>query len=145
MLTPGRELFFLINKDPYLQRWSKSILPAPFIAVQVTLPYGAVDMCTCICRATHLWFLVLTSNISSRQTSMRQWPAGGCCWESSWRKVFNFCTRSLLYLGTVRHSASSGSWAGDRACGGATGTLWSFTCVGWLWRLEWCMERISIR
>lgn len=81
-------------------------------------------------------FPVLTSNISSRQTSMRQWPAGGCCWESSCRKIFNFCTRSLLYLGTVRHSTSSGSWAGDSACGGATGTPWSFTCVGWLWRVN---------
>lgn len=77
------------------------------------------------------WALVfaLTSKISSRDTSMRQWPAWGCCWDSSWRRILSFWTRSLLYLGTVRHSASSGSWLGDtRAC-----WAWSFN---WLWRLE---------
>lgn len=79
----------------------------------------------------HDWALlfVLTSNISSRDTSIRQWPAWGCCWDSSWRRILSFWTRSLLYLGTVRHSASSGSWPGDtRAC-----WAWSFN---WFWRLE---------
>lgn len=84
-----------------------------------------------------------TSNISSRHTSMRQWPACGCWWDSSCRRIFSLCTRSLLYLGTVRHSASSGSCAGDRACwwfpGGPT---CSFDGVGWLkrsmvWKWGW--------
>lgn len=75
------------------------------------------------------FFSILTSKISSRDTSMRQWPAWGCCWDSSWRRILSFWTRSLLYLGTVRHSASSGSWPGDtRAC-----WAWSFS---WFWRLE---------
>ncbi|TNN47973.1 hypothetical protein EYF80_041835 [Liparis tanakae] len=64
------------------------------------------------------------------ETSMRQWPAWGCCWESSCRRIFSFCTRSLLYLGTVRHSASSGSWAGDSACWGTQGPPWSFSGGG---------------
>lgn len=88
---------------------------------------GSSSTQVCVC---------LTSNISSRQTSMRQWPAWGCCWESSCRRIFSFCTRSLLYLGTVRHSASSGSWAGDRGCWGAPGPPWSFTWGGWL--EGWC-------
>lgn len=58
----------------------------------------------------------VTSKISSLETSMRQCPAWGCCWESSCRKILSFCTRSRLYLGTVRHSASSGSWHSDTTC-----------------------------
>ena len=42
---------------------------------------------------------MLTSNISSRDTSIRQWPVGGCIIWSSWRRTFIFCTRSRLYLG----------------------------------------------
>ena len=89
-------------------------------------PLGAPDdMMTWL----SLFFSILTSKISSRDTSMRQWPAWGCCWDSSWRRILSFWTRSLLYLGTVRHSASSGSWPGDtRAC-----WAWSFS---WFWRLE---------
>lgn len=84
--------------------------------------------------------LFLTSKISSRLTSMRQWPAWGWCWESSCRRIFSFCTRSLLYLGTVRHSASSGNWAGDRACWGPPGATCSFNWVGWLKEVRWSVE-----
>lgn len=69
-----------------------------------------------------------TSKISSRDTSMRQCPAWGCCWESSCRRIFSFCTRSLLYLGTVRHSASSGRFPGDS-------TDWACS-FSWLTRLH---------
>lgn len=71
---------------------------------------------------------------------MRQWPAWGWCWESSCRRIFSFCTRSLLYLGTVRHSASSGNWAGDRACWGPPGATCSFNWVGWLKEVRWSVE-----
>lgn len=94
------------------------------VALLFLLSFSLIS-CPCFC--------VFTSKISSRQTSMRQWPAWGCCCDSSWRRIFSFCTRSLLYLGTVRHSASSGSWAGDRTCWGPPGPPCSFN---WLGRLE---------
>ena len=70
---------------------------------------------------------IFTSKISSLETSIRQWPAWGCCWESSCRKIFSFWTKSRLYLGTVRHSVSSGH--NDTTCC----CCWSFN---WFWRLE---------
>lgn len=85
-----------------------------------------------------------TSKISSRDTSMRQCPACGCCWESSCRRIFSFCTRSLLYLGTVRHSASSGRFPGDS-------TVWACS-FSWPTRLytqtgttSWLIEIIRYR
>lgn len=84
-----------------------------------------------ILNSVFLWFKIrlteFTSKISSLETSMRQWPAWGCCWESSCRKIFSFWTRSRLYLGTVRHSVSSGHNGTTCCC------CWSFN---WFCRLE---------
>ena len=41
-----------------------------------------------------------TSNISSRDTSILQWPPWGCRFCNSSFRIFSFCTRSRLYFGT---------------------------------------------
>lgn len=48
-----------------------------------------------------------TSNISSLETSTRQWPDCGCRAWSSCLRIFIFCTRSRLYFGSGE-SASPG-------------------------------------
>lgn len=72
-----------------------------------------------------------TSNISSLDTSMRQWPACGCWRESSCLRTFNFCTKSLSYLcaGNSSPSSSDPSFGAGRGC-----WLGSFSWHWWLWK-----------
>lgn len=69
-----------------------------------------------------------TSNISSLDTSMRQWPAWGCWSESSCLRTFSFWTKSLSYLWAGSSSSST-----EPSLGSGSGWLGSFS---WHWWLE---------
>ena len=69
-------------------------------------------------------YAAVTSKISSRDTSMRQWPDCGCMACSSCRRIFSFCTRSRLYLGRGdSFTLLFFSWGPERPGGSGGGLL----------------------
>jgi len=74
-----------------------------------------------------------TSKISSRDTSIRQWPVCGCSACNSWRSIFIFWTRSRLYFGngeslSATHRSSPLCWfwlAGWASMDDSAETEWS--------------------